>query len=714
MRRIFGLRVLAWMAYMAYLAGALVADEAAFTLCEWKRGGATIRDPCPEFWWPPKPQKAYRVLVATDRKLLVPQRADLWDSGWREDELNIAEYAGKRLQAGQKIFWRILVRRRDGSLWQSQPDSVVYKPRELPRRLPHIRTYLNFGSKPEVIAKRYDLTYRREAKQYNPRIITVNYSLIATCVIPSERAKMLAEWCVQRGLTRQGIAEEMFLHFARDTKVTLHQGAERADRPRVTRIVPGWDPRNDRNGDGVVDDREAANLVNPKATARRPKQARIPIYFWPPPRADYVLNIGNPEYQAFMAERYMPSRLKGFDAIYTDTTPPHIPARWGSDVLEYPDPGSDAAWLRDMQRLMAEIKRRLPDTLWFANGWHAMPFVIDGTLRENWLNIGHQLSQVKQAIDDVRAIDARGKIQLVQYNPVYDPKENEFGVKVPVDKNRDRIYGLAAYYLASGDYTYFAIGQHPYVRSEDKWFPAIETDIGKPLGPPFVFYRFDVSQTKAKNLLTNGDFEADEDGDGNPDGWQAAEPVELVTDVLHSGRRAVRIRSTTAAINNINRQYVTLKPNTTYTLVAWIRTEGVVGSPGAQVYPYEFDDAQGRGMITVQGTTPWRQYWLAFTTGQDVKGRINFRMFGAVGTAWFDDIALYEGLLAPWEVLARKFEKALVLLRPPVGGYSDSTARQFSLNATYRPLRMDGTLGPPSNTVTLRSGEAAILLRERS
>jgi len=33
--------------------------------------------------------------------------------------------------------------------------------------------------------------------------------------------------------------------------------------------VPGWDPANDRNGDGYVDDAEFANLANPSATARR-------------------------------------------------------------------------------------------------------------------------------------------------------------------------------------------------------------------------------------------------------------------------------------------------------------------------------------------------------------------------------------------------------------------------------------------------------------
>ncbi len=647
------------------------------------------------------------MIVATGRDLL-PARADLWDSGWIESSLNVVEYAGKPLPEGRKLWWAVLVRGPDEKVWRGGPQSFVFRRRELPHRLPHIRTYLNFGSRPEVIAKRFDLTYRREAKQYNPRIITVNYSLVCTCVVPSERAKMMERWCVQRGLTKQGILEDFFLHFSRDTKVTLHVGAERADRPRETRVVPGWDPRNDRNGDGVVDDEEAKRLVNPNATARRKAEARVPIYYWPPPRADYVLNVGHPEYQRFMAEVYMPSRAEGYDMVYSDTTPPHVPGPRGQ-YLELPGPRPDDLWVQALQRLMATVKARMPDVPWLANGWQARPFVIDGTLRENWMNIAAGPTTFEQRLREVVELDRRGKIQLVQYNPVYDPKENEFGVKAPVSKDRDRIFGLASYYLCAGDYTYFAYGQHPYVRAEEKWFAAIEYNIGRAEGEFFVFYRAEGSEG-GKNLLPNGDFEKDEDRDGKPDGWEIAEPVELVTDVVHSGRQAVRIRSTTTTINNINKMYVTLKPRTTYTLSAWIKTQDVKGSPGAQVYPYEFEGATG-GFITVTGTTPWRRYLMAFRTGDDPKGRINFRIYGATGTAWFDDIELREGLHLPWVVYGRRFSKALVLVRPFAGSYGEEQAREFALDAAYRPLRADGTLGEPTRSVRLRPAEAAILVR---
>ena len=154
-------------------------------------------------------------------------------------------------------------------------------------RLPHIRTFVNFGSRPDLIAQRFDLTFRSEAKRFNPRIIALRYALLATLVVPSEKASMLENFCVQSTLTATGVDEAMFLHFREDRDVTLHAGAERASNPLIKRSVPGWDPANDRNGDGAVDDDEFARLVSPRAHARKRSEARVPIYYWGPPADDF-------------------------------------------------------------------------------------------------------------------------------------------------------------------------------------------------------------------------------------------------------------------------------------------------------------------------------------------------------------------------------------------------------------------------------------------
>ena len=45
-----------------------------------------------------------------------------------------------------------------------------------------------------------------------------------------------------------------------------------------------------RDSLGPVYENEAANLVNPNATARKLSDARVPIYYWGPPNDDYIMN----------------------------------------------------------------------------------------------------------------------------------------------------------------------------------------------------------------------------------------------------------------------------------------------------------------------------------------------------------------------------------------------------------------------------------------
>jgi len=687
----------------------------AAPLCEWQGDGGIVNDPCPEFFWECDDQTAFRIIVSSSKALAERVKGDMWNSGRVETPLTIAEYAGKPLRDGSTYWWRLKIWHRSGEESDfSSPKKFSIRFSPLPSKRNHIRTFVNFGSKAEIIADRYDLTMRVGAKKFNPHILAVNYSLLATMVIPSEKAEMLERFCIENGLTKKGIAEEMFLHFSEDTDVTLHVGAERAANPLETRRIPGWDPANDRNGDGYVDDEEFANLANPRAHARRMSEARVPIYFWGPPRDDFVMNVGNKMYQRFLAEVYAKSRLsEGYDGLFIDTTtpyPPGVAAR--SELFEYPrkTPLEKGAWLRDMQTMLARVKIAIMPKLLLANGWKAEPFVIDGMEWENWLNISSPLSKVESRLEAVSNLERRGKIQLVQYNPIYDPDENEFGRKVPVSKERDRIFGLALYYLVAGDRTYFGFGQHPYVHSERKFFGAVEFDIGRPKGDYFVFHEEKVKPT-GENLLKNGGFE-----EGTLDGWAPAEPVAVVPDSPRTGRFCACIRSDSVNINNINRQFVTLEPDTYYTLSGWIKVKDVSGSAAVQIYPHDFNDAdtgrRGFILIATGGTHDWRFFSGVFKTGKDTRGRINFRICQATGTAWFDDISLVKGKFFSYKVFGREFEKALVLVRPSAFiSYDDSTARKFKLPAKMRPLKADGTLGEPTNSISLRNGEAAILIK---
>lgn len=700
---------------------ATAAPQVSGLRCEWRVDNPAVGDTYPELFWEVEGQRACQVQVAPAEADLAAERDLTWDSGRVDSRLPIVEYAGPPLVDGASYAWRVRVWGEEYAPgpW-SEPARFTMDLQPLPALRPHLRVFVNFGgADAELMASRYDVSFQSAPDALRPEYIGLRYCLMATMVIPSEKHDDLAAWCAQQGLSDGDVPEAMFCHFREDTPVTLHVGAERAENPRETRTVSGWDPANDRNGDGVVDDAEAANLANPRAHARRMSEARIPIYYWGPPRDDYVMNIGHPDYQRYLAERYMPNQLAGgFDGFFVDTTPTDVPGPGrGAVVLEYPrGPGDADAWMRDMQMAMARVKLALPDSVLTANGWNATPFVLDGMEAENWLRIGTEASALEARLRTAIDLDARGKLQLLQYNPIFVEGLSEFGQRVPIDVERDALFGLATYYLCAGERTYYGYGGHPYARATEWYFPALEYEVGAPLGGyERIVLAADEGAAAGENLLPQGDFEADEDGDGKPDGWAIVEPLALDEEVVHSGRRSVRIDSADITTNTLNKGWVTLRPNTTYTLSGWMKTREITGGQGAQIYRYDFEGAQGGGIsIVMFGTNDWTPVRQVFRTGDDPEGRVTFRIYGSTGTAWFDDLRIVEGACAEQLLLARRFERALVLVRPavPALGWGDDTALEYAPGGSYRPLGYDGVLGPATETIRLRLGEAAILVPE--
>jgi hypothetical protein len=55
--------------------------------------------------------------------------------------------------------------------------------------------------------------------------------------------------------------------------------------------------------------------------------------------------------------------------------------------------------------------------------------------------------------------------------------------------------------------------------------------------------------------------------------------------------------------------------------------------------------------------------------------------------------------------------KPLSYLNGRTGTTDDATATVHRLNGNYRELHADGTLGPVVNSIRLRNGEGAILVR---
>lgn len=719
MFRAMTVRLFALLVLIASLSVSSAAAPVASDMrCEWRVNNEAVRDICPEFYWEAHGQRACQALVATSEDLLAPDRADLWDSSRLDTKLPIVEYAGDPLPDKTTCYWQVRIWDADGGPGEwSEVQRFTTDLKPLPSIRPHMRYFVNFGgANYELMAERYDASFRPQPNDFRPEYIGLHYCLMATMVIPSDKHDDLAAWCVEQGLSEEGVPEAMFCHLAGEGKVTLHVGAEKASNPRETRTIPGWDPRNDRDGDGIVDDAEFADRANPEANARKWSDARIPVYFWGPPRDDYVMNIGHPDYQRFLAEKYMPDQIAGgYDGFFVDTTPADVPGMGRSyPVVEYPrGPGDEDAWMRDMQMVMAQVKIALPDSVLTANGWRANPFVLDGRENENWLNVTVGGGGFEARLREVVGIDRRGKIQLVQYNPIFEPDRSEFGPKVPISLERDAIFGLASYYLCAGNHSYYGYGRHPYARAMSWYNAAADFDIGAPLGPYEKIVVSRAEEVEAENLLANGDFETDADGDGLPDGWEIAPPVVFDEDVVKSGKRSVRINSDSVAINNFSKYWVTLKPNTVYTFSGWMKTEEITGGQGAQMYAYDFDGVSGGGIqMVLRGTSDWTRMSQTFKTGDDGEGRVNFRVYGSTGTAWFDDLRLVEGAHADTVVYSRRFANALALVRPSLAalGWGDDTAIDYKLDGRYRPLDVNGGLGEPADTVRLRAGEAAILV----
>ncbi|MBU6300235.1 MAG: carbohydrate binding domain-containing protein [Verrucomicrobia bacterium] len=576
-----------------------------------------------------------------------------------------------------------------------------------PHVLPSVRTFMNFGGDAAWMSDKIDLGFRLQAKEARPSHLAIRYALVCTLLEPSEKAEALRAWCRDRKLDY----EDCFIHFAADTPVTLHVGAEEAANPRETRTIPGWDPRNDRDGDGRLSDAEFSSRANPKASARERRTARVPIYYWGPPADDFVMHVGFAGYQDFLAARHAPEVAAGWDGIFFDTVPDEVagPGRTAA-VAEYPRVGPESdRWARDLQSLFAKVKARQPEKLFVANGWQADPLVVDGFQLENWLGLATPAHEWRRRIDRARDHDRKGHVQLLQYNPVHDPALVPFGTRLPgVDRGRDQIYGLASYLMAHGAGTYFGFGLHPYTRVTELWFDAIRVDLGQPAGEMRPWQAEDRSGTDTgPNLLRNGSLDSFDD-------WRVAEGIVLDTAVKREGVASVRIESADPKPIRIHSQHLLLKPNTAFTLSAWIKTEAVRGGIGAQVYPYDFAGAttSPAAMLTVTGTTDWTRHEMSFTTADDEAGRISFRLSEALGTAWIDDLRLTEGAPAPvTPVFAREFTRGLVLVRPPAGpDLSAVPGMRLILPSPMKRLRADGRTEATVNSIQLRDGEAAILL----
>jgi alpha-L-rhamnosidase len=131
-RRVFNLmfRYLT-LIFLAFGAGNCIqAAEIGGVRCEYRVNPQGIDNPNPRLNWiilsnqRGDIQTAYRVLVASSRKLLAADKGDLWDSGQVQSSQSVCvKYAGKPLSSRVSCFWKVRIWDRDGQPSQWSPPA---------------------------------------------------------------------------------------------------------------------------------------------------------------------------------------------------------------------------------------------------------------------------------------------------------------------------------------------------------------------------------------------------------------------------------------------------------------------------------------------------------------------------------------------------------------------------------------------------------------
>ncbi|MEY9895181.1 hypothetical protein ABIA31_008870 [Catenulispora sp. MAP5-51] len=131
--------------------------------------------------------------------------------------------------------------------------------------------------------------------------------------------------------------------------------------------------------------------------------------------------------------------------------------------------------------------------------------------------------------------------------------------------------------------------------------------------------------------IANGDFET-----GDLSGWSASYNSAITTTNPHSGTYAGQINAPTGGTGSIEQVVNGLKPNTSYTLSGWIRTDGGVTNIGTKNYDADPNDDTGNTTTA----TAWTLLTSQFTTGPTNTSVDIYCYRSTAGTSACDDFTL--------------------------------------------------------------------------
>ena len=197
------------------------------------------------------------------------------------------------------------------------------------------------------------------------------------------------------------------------------------------------------------------------------------------------------------------------------------------------------------------------------------------------------------------------------------------------------------------------------------------------------------------NLVSNAGFEQT-----TPDGlaadWSGGEfgkpgaNVALDAEVRHTGRHSVRLGTSPNSFVTCAAARVTVRPNTTYCIAWWCRTDGL---RQARAYLFLQTNQAQRVLADADqvGTADWTRHLAEYTTTAEETWLYPVLTTHDLGgpdcQAWFDDVAVYEGgfpapFAAVWQARERErsgvSETARVLARTPgLTVWSDTLAARI-------------------------------------
>ena len=216
-----------------------------------------------------------------------------------------------------------------------------------------------------------------------------------------------------------------------------------------------------------------------------------------------------------------------------------------------------------------------------------------------------------------------------------------------------------------------------------------------------------------QSLIVNGDFEStdnfvtDETVEGQWFLWQDSQKV--IGGYKHGGQSSIRLTGEGSAVD----QKVTLKPNTQYTLSAWVRADR---GQGARLRAFLNGGTQQEQKKLFDTTTScydtWAQYKITFTTDADTTyanvGAVRAHNTLAVdGNVWVDDIVISE-TSAPFTVQRTDSETITAVLPDKTSldqsevslrygvGEGASAPQNLTCNVSFDPNTSTATITHPN------------------